>query len=78
MAGKKLSLCICNKPFWEYAKNIVSKQRYHSNDQVKAGVIAAFGTTTSALLKISQRTLRRIGLSSLSKNEGELTDILDA
>jgi len=62
---------------WGYIKDIVSKQRYHSDDEVKAAVTATFGTLTPAMLiKMSHRTWRRIILCS--ENEGQHTDVLDA
>jgi len=69
-------LTTCDNSLWEYKKDIVSKQRYHSNDQLKAAVTAAFETITPALLrKMYHRTLRHIILCI--ENEGEHTDILD-
>jgi len=50
-------LTTCDNSFWGCIKDIVSKQRYHSNDQMKAAVTAEFGTITPALLrKMSHRT----------------------
>jgi len=31
-----------DKPLWGYVEHIVSEQRYHSNDELKAAVTTAF------------------------------------
>jgi len=53
--------------------DVASKQRYHSDDELRAAVITAFGTITSAMM--SHRTWRRIKLRS--ENEGQHTDAPD-
>ena len=48
-------LTTCDNSLWGYIKDIVSKQRYDSNDELKAAVTSAFGTITPAMLrKMSQ------------------------
>jgi len=42
-------LTTCDNSLWGHIKDIVSKQRYHSNDELKAVVTAAFGSVTPAI-----------------------------
>ena len=44
-------LAIRDCSFWGYIKDIVSKQHYHSNDELKAAVTAAFGTLTPVIVE---------------------------
>ena len=52
-------LTTCDNSLWGYIKDIVSKQRYQSNDELEAAVTTAFGTITPAMSqKMSHRTWR--------------------
>jgi len=44
-------LTTCDNYLWGYMRDIVSKQRYYSNDELKAAVTAAFGTLPPAMLR---------------------------
>ena len=58
-------LTTCDNSLWGYMKDIVSKQRYHSNDKLNAAVTAAFGTLALAMSrKMFHRTWRHITLRS--------------
>ena len=78
MLARSPDFTTCDNTLWGYKKNIiVSKQRYHSNNELKAPATAAFGTFNPAMFrKMSNRTWCRIILCS--ENEGQHTDVLDA
>ena len=74
--GRSTDLTTCDNSLWGCIKDIVSKQRYHSHDELKAAVTAAFGTLTPAILrKMSHRTWCCIILGS--ENKGRHTDVPD-
>ena len=75
--ARSSDLTTCDNPLWEYIKDIVSKQCYCFNDELKVALTVALGTLPPAMLrKMSHRTW--CGIILCSKNEGKHIDVLDA
>ena len=70
-------LTTCDNSSWGCIKDVVSKQRCHSNDELKTAVTAAFGKITPVMLrKMFYGEWRCIILCS--ENEKHHTDTVDA
>ncbi|XP_076318475.1 uncharacterized protein LOC143229676 isoform X2 [Tachypleus tridentatus] len=69
--ARRLDLTTCNNSLWGYMKDIVSKQPYNINEEMKVAVTAPFGTITPAMLR--KMSLRTSCPMLCSENEGQHT-----